>query len=345
MDRRLSGLAGLALISGTSFLFIKVAVRDLHPLYVTFGRVAVAAVVLLGVLAARRERLPRDPRYWGHVVIAAAVGLVLPFTLFGYAEQHTSSALAGIWNATTPLFVLPLAAFAFRTERFTGRSATGLVVGFVGVLVVLGVWHSSGDRLGQLLCLGAAAGYGVGIPYQKRFLSKPPPVATAAAQLLVAAVPLGVIAPLVAGPPAVTLPAGLSVLVLGVLGTAAGFLLSLHNIRTLGATGAATVTFLIPVVAVLAGLVVLGERLTWYQPLGALIVLSGVATQSRSLKASWVSHLFMSGSTDGSVSRNSTRAAHTSPRSLGAMSHSMPCSSAQASSPPVTSTSSSGCPR
>jgi drug/metabolite transporter (DMT)-like permease len=341
MDRRLSGLAGLALISGTSFLFIKLAVHDLHPLYVTFGRVAIAAVVLLGFLTARRERLPRDPRYWGHVLVAAGTGLVLPFTLFGYAEQHTSSALAGIWNATTPLVVLPLAAFVFRTERVTGRSATGLAVGFAGVLVVLGSWPAPGELLG----FAAAAGYGVAIPYQKRFLSKQPPLATAAAQLLVAAVPLGVIAPLVAGRPAVTLPAGLSVLVLGVLGTAAGFLLSLHNIRTLGATGAATVTYLIPVVAVLAGLLVLGERLAWYQPLGALIVLAGVATQSRSLNANRVSHLFMSGSTAGSVSWNSTRAAHTSPRSLGAMSHSMSCTSAQASRPPVTSTNSCGCPR
>jgi drug/metabolite transporter (DMT)-like permease len=341
MDRRLAGLAGLALISGTSFLFIKVAVQDLHPLYITFGRLAIAAVVLLGALAAGRERLPRDPRYWGHVVVAAALGLVLPFTLFGYAEQHTSSALAGIANATTPLFVLPLAAFVFRIERFTARSATGLAVGFAGVLVVLGSLPASGE----LLCLAAAAGYGVGIPYQKRFLSEHPPVATAAAQLLVAAVPLGIIAPLVAGPPVVTVPAGLSVLVLGALGTAAGFLLSLHNIRTLGATGAATVTFLIPVVAVAAGLLVLGERLAWYQPLGALIVLAGVAIQSRSLNASWVSHLFMSGSKAGSVSWNSSRAAHTSPRSLGAMSQSRPFSAAQFSSPPVTPTSSCGCPR
>jgi drug/metabolite transporter (DMT)-like permease len=277
MDRRLSGLAGLALISGTSFLFIKVAVRDLQPLYVTFGRVAIAAIALLAVLAARRERLPGELRQWGHVAVAAALGLLVPFTLFGYAEQHTSSALAGIGNATTPLFVLPLAAFVFRTERMTGRKATGLVVGFVGVLVVLGVWRSSGDRLGQLLCLAAAAGYGIAIPYQKRFLTTGTPVAVAAAQLLVAAVPLGVVAPLVAGRPIVSAPALLSVLTLGALGTAAGFLLSLHNIRAFGASGAATVTYLIPVVAVLAGWLVLGERLAWYQPLGALIVVSGIA--------------------------------------------------------------------
>jgi drug/metabolite transporter (DMT)-like permease len=281
MDRRLTGLAGLALISGTSFLFIKVAVRDVHPLYVTFGRVAIAAIGLLPVLAARRERLPRDPRQWGHVVVAAAAGLVVPFTLFGYAERHTSSALAGIWNATTALFVLPLAAFIFRTERFTARKATGLVVGFLGVLVVLGGWHSSGDRLGQLLCLAAAAGYGVAIAYQKRFLSNGAPVATAAAQLLVAAVPLGIVAPVVAGRPSLSAPSLLSLLVLGVLGTAAGFLLSLHNIRVVGASGAASVTYLIPVVAVLAGTLVLGERLVWYQPVGALIVLGGIAYSAR----------------------------------------------------------------
>jgi drug/metabolite transporter (DMT)-like permease len=284
MDRRLSGLLGLALISGTSFLFIKVAVAEIPPIYLTLDRVALGALVLLAVCACRGESLPRDLRRWGHLTVAAAIGLVVPFTLLGYAERHISSALAGIWNATTPLVVLPLATLVFRTERMTARKAAGLIIGFLGVTAVLGAWHTTGGLAGQLLCLAAAGCYGVAIAYQKRFVAldsaRPDsPVATAAAQLLAATVQLGLIAPLVANPPSTmpSPPAALSVIVLGILGTAVGYLLSLHNIRVSGATGAATVTYLIPLVAIAAGTLILGERLAWYQPLGALIVLAGVA--------------------------------------------------------------------
>ncbi|MEO3781003.1 DMT family transporter [Micromonospora sp. B11E3] len=281
----LPGFVALAAIWGSSFLFIKVGVRELHPLHLTLYRVTAGALTLLVVLLALRDRLPREPRVWAHLFVVAALGVAVPFTLFGYGEQRVESMLAGIWNATTPLVVLPMAVLVFRTERLSTRRAVGLGLGFAGVLVVLGVWEGvAGSHFtGQLMCFGAATCYGVAVPYQKRFVagSAHSGLSLSAAQLVLAAGQLAVVAPLVAGaPPA---PTGLSVevlasvLALGALGTGLAFVINMRNIRVAGASTAATVTYLIPVFAVLIGALALDERLNWHQPVGALVVLLGVA--------------------------------------------------------------------
>lgn len=275
----------LAMIWGTSFLFIKVGVRELHPAYVTLTRVALGAVTILILLAVLRQKLPRSPRIWAHLAVAGAIGVALPFTLYGYGEQRVPSLLAGIWNATTPLATLPLAVLLFRTERFTARKLLGLAIGFAGVLVVLGVWTGVGGSAltGQLMCFAAATCYSVAIPYMKRFVtdSDVSELALVAGQMLSATAVMAVIAPLLAGAPRA--PTSLSpevvgsMVALGALGTGVAFVIHMRNIRLVGATAASLVTYLSPVCAVVAGVVVLGESLTWYQPVGGLVVLAGVA--------------------------------------------------------------------
>jgi drug/metabolite transporter (DMT)-like permease len=285
----LPGFLAVAVIWGASFLFIKIGVRELHPLYVALGRVGAGAFTLLVALVVLRDRLPRDPLLWLHSTVTAGIGVALPFTLFGYGEQRVSSILAGIWNATTPLVVLPMAVLIFRTERMTARRAIGMTLGFVGVLVLLGAWQGVGGAqfTGQLFCLGAATCYGLSIPYQKRFVAGRPEsgLALSATQLLVATAQLAIVAPLVAGaPPAPTdlsLDVVASVLALGALGTGLAFVINMRTIRVAGASTASTVTYLIPIFAVLIGVLVLDEHLAWYQPVGAVIVLTGVAVSQR----------------------------------------------------------------
>jgi drug/metabolite transporter (DMT)-like permease len=285
LRRWLPGYLALAAIWGSSFLFIKVGISQLPPIYVTWGRAVAGAAVLLVILVALRHKLPRDLRVWAHLTVVAAVGVVVPFTLFGYGEQRISSVLAGIWNATTPLVALPVAVLIFRTEAMTVRRAAGLVVGFVGVLVILGVWSGAGGSglTGQLMCGVAALCYGIAIPYQRRFLAGRPEsgVSLAAGQLLVAIVELTIVAPLISGPPPrlaeLSLNVVVSVLALGVLGTGIAFALNFRVIRLAGATTSASVTYLVPIWATVVGVVVLHERLTWYQPVGAMVVLTGVA--------------------------------------------------------------------
>lgn len=279
------GLVGLGAIWGSSFLFIKVGVSELPPLYVALGRVFFGAVVLVGLLLLSGNRLPRDWRIWAHNAVVAVVGIAAPFALFAYGEQRIPSLLAGIWNSVTPLVALPMAVFVFRTERMTVRRGVGLALGLVGALVILGAWRGvdGGSLAGQLMCLAAAACYGISIPYLRRFVAPLPysGVSMSVSQLLIATAVLAVAAPLFNGPPPA--PSGLSwwviasVVALGAGGTGLAFVIHLHNIRLVGATTASMVTYIIPIFATGVGVLVLGERLHWFQPVGAAIVLLGVA--------------------------------------------------------------------
>jgi drug/metabolite transporter (DMT)-like permease len=276
----------LGAIWGCSFLFIKVADEQIPPVWVTLGRVAIGAATLLGALAVMRGGLPRDLRLWGHLFVIAAVMNAAPFTLFALAEHgRVSSVIAGVWNATTPLTALAVLIIVFPSERPTRARIGGLLIGFVGVLIVLGVWRGIGGTAltGQLMCFAAATCYGVGLPYIRRFISGRPEsgVTIAAGQMLMATLQMAVVAPLIAGaPPSLT---GLhlrvlgSLAALGALGTGIAFILNYRVIRLVGPGTTSTVTYLMPIFSTLAGVLVLGERIGWSEPVGAAVILVGVA--------------------------------------------------------------------
>jgi drug/metabolite transporter (DMT)-like permease len=283
----------LAAIWGCSFLFISIGVRELHPAYLALGRVLAGTLVLLAILLVKREALPRSPRIWAHTFVVGAIGSALPWTLFGYGEQRIPSLLAGIWNGITPLAVLPIAVLVFRTEKFTLQRVLGLLVGFLGMMVVLGAWQLQGgaDLVGQLFCMGAALSYGVAIPYQKRFIagSNLSGTALSAALLLCATIQLAVVAPLITGqaPPtpwSLSVEVIASVVALGALGSGIAFVLNLRMIRLIGASMTSMVTYVMPIFAIVVGVIVLDEHLTWYQPVGALVVLTGVAVSQGVLR-------------------------------------------------------------
>jgi drug/metabolite transporter (DMT)-like permease len=173
--------AMLALIWGSSFLFIVIAVEVLDPLQVAFGRVAIGAATLLVILRVLRQSLPRGASVWGHLLVAGLFYNVVPFALLAYAGQRVPSALSGLLNATTPLFTLVIALAVLPSERPTRQRALGLAVGFFGVLIIFGVGALSeltgtlpgGFWAGSAMVLGASACYGLASVYSRITLAGP----------------------------------------------------------------------------------------------------------------------------------------------------------------------------
>jgi drug/metabolite transporter (DMT)-like permease len=278
----------LAATWGSSFMFIKVLDRHWPALWVSFGRVTLGALTLVALTLWRRERLPFGEGLWRHLFVNAALFNAVPFTLYAFGEQHVPSVLAGLWNATTPLWVLLLALAAFPEEHPTRARAVALGVGFLGVVLLLGPWRGVGGGAveGQLACAGAAASYGVAFLYTRRYLAgrAVSGIALSAAQLLCADLLLALCLPLARVPSFAIGFQGIgSILALGVFGSGVAYALNYSVLRAAGATVASTVTYLIPVVATVLGVLVLGESPSWNQPVGAAILLLGIAISQRNV--------------------------------------------------------------
>ncbi|GGZ46740.1 DMT family transporter [Streptomyces bluensis] len=272
----------LALIWGFSFLLIKVGTEGYAPFQVTFGRLLFGTAVLAVAMAVKRERLPRGARTWGHLAVAALLLNALPFSLFAYAELTIPSTLAGICNATSPLWGMALSLVALSEDRPTRVRVAGLGLGFLGVLTVLGAWQGfrSLDASGTAMALLASLSYPIGWIYVRRTLagSGHSNLSLTGAQLLLATVQLAIVTPLFT-----SLPAGfpvlplLAIVALGALGTGLAMLVQYGIVAEVGPTTAQMVTYFIPVIATAAGVAILGESLTWSTPVGAVIVLAGAA--------------------------------------------------------------------
>jgi drug/metabolite transporter (DMT)-like permease len=206
--------------------------------------------------------------------------------LFAIGEQTVSSSLAGALNATTPLWTLGIG-LAARTERqLTPLRVVGLLVGFAGALVILAPWTapSPGAIGGALACLGAAASYGLSYVYMGRQLAGRglSPLVLAAAQLTAATGLLLLVTPVAGLQPVQLTPAVLAAIsILGALGTGTAYVLNYRLITDEGPTATSTVTYLLPVVAVVLGIVFLGEPAAAHLLIGTGIVLVGIALVQR----------------------------------------------------------------
>ncbi|WP_199885529.1 DMT family transporter [Streptomyces sp. CB00455] len=279
--------AVLSVIWGFSFLLIKVGTQAYAPFQVALGRVLFGALALLAVLLVRREPLPRGRRTWGHLTVAALLLNTAPFSLFAFAELSIPSSLAGICNATSPLWGMALSLVALSEDRPTRRRFAGLGLGFLGVLTVLGAWQgfTGVDAKGTALALLASLCYPIGWIYVRRTLAGTPgsPVALTGGQLLVSTLQLALVsAVFTTAPASFPLWPTLSVVALGALGTGLALQMQYGLVTEVGPTTAQMVTYFIPVIATTAGVLVLGEQLHWNTPVGAAIVLAGAAlTQTR----------------------------------------------------------------
>jgi drug/metabolite transporter (DMT)-like permease len=271
----------LALLWGSSFLWIKLALRGFSPVQIALIRTVLGAGLLVVLCLATAQRLPRERWVWGHMIVAATFGNVIPFTLFAVGEQTVDTGVAGVLNATTPLWAL-LIGIGIGTERSASVVRLGgLLLGFAGVLLIFAPWQSAGlASWGALALLAAAASYAICYTYVGRYVSgrAATPTALSATQLITAVgltalvVPVGGTQSMHLDPVAVT-----AVIILGIFGTGLAFVLNYRLIADEGATNATTVGYLLPVVSVLLGAAALGEELNLRVIAGMAVVLVGVA--------------------------------------------------------------------
>jgi drug/metabolite transporter (DMT)-like permease len=271
---------GLVFIWGCSFLLNELALRSFSPIAVAFGRISLGALTLGIVLLALRQPIRLQRSQLVDLVIVATIITAVPFALIAFAQTRVTSILAGLLNATTPLWVAIFVALLIPLERATRQQGLGLVLGFVGIGVLLGVWNVDAlDLVGVLAMLGATACYGFGTAWMRWRLadSSLSGASLSAVQLVIATAVLLPVLPLGGAPQDVQPESVLALIGLGAFGAGLAYVLFWRVVRTAGPTIAATVTYLIPLVSTTLGVTVLNEQLTWNQPVGGAVALVGVA--------------------------------------------------------------------
>jgi drug/metabolite transporter (DMT)-like permease len=284
-------LAILALIWGSSFLFIKWGLAEMSFLAVVAGRLFFGLLFLVGVLLLTRTPLP--PRHlWKHLVFVAIANNVIPWTLLAWGEQYVPSGIAALLNATTPLFTF-LLALVWADEKLSWVKVVGLLTGFVGVGVV--IWrdvvagfaqqNNTMVLLGEIAILIMAFGYAVGSVYGRRYLKGVPAVQSATGQLFIAALVIFPATILTNNLPA-TLPswgAIGAIAALGFFGSGMAYYLYFQLLTQVGATRTTVVTYLLPLVAIVLGWSLLGEAITREMLFGIALILSGVVLVNGSI--------------------------------------------------------------
>lgn len=277
-------LIGLSVIWGGSFFFNGVLVRELPPLTIVFFRVFLAAITLHVWLWATGRPLQPSTALWRLFLVMGLLNNVVPFTLIVYGQTQVASGVASILNATTPLFTLLVAHWATDDEKIGPAKATGIAIGFGGVFVMLG--GLQGFDLGvpivaYLACLGAALSYGFAGVFARRFRALGVmPQHVAAGQLTGSSAMLLPLMMLVDAPWTLPLPGVWALSALGglaVLCTAMAYILFFRIVAAAGATNVSLVTFLIPVSAIVLGIVFLDETLAARHIVGMVLIGAGLA--------------------------------------------------------------------
>ncbi len=281
-----AALVGLGLIWGTSYLFIKVAVRDFSPATLVTARLGLAGLLLAGVAGFQRRPFPRSLRTWAKLLFLGAASGGVPITLIAWGERTISSGAASILNATTPLWSVLFTAWT-REEPLRPWRLAGVAVGFAGVVVLTDPAQAArADLLGSGAVVLASPLYAWGILYARRNFAHLDPVVLAASSLgggAVALFPLAVWSGLPASP---TWEAVASLLALSVFGSAVAYLLFYHLVLHVSPTQTALVTYLNPVTAVFWGWLILGESVTASTVVGLALTVAGVAAVGRGVPES-----------------------------------------------------------
>ncbi|HET7139306.1 MAG TPA: DMT family transporter [Arthrobacter sp.] len=263
----------VSLLWGVPYLFIEIALRDIGPLSIAASRVAIAALVMAPLLL-HRQRWRVLTKRWRALLVLAVVEVVVPLSLITAGQLSVPSGTTGVIIATEPIFIAILAPLLFRKPWLSPLGWLGLVLGLIGVTTLLGF---DGAGPGVLLIAGAALAYGLGAILIDHWFNDYDALTVAAAMILTAAPVLIAIA--VAAEP-IRVPSDTTVfalIMLGVACTAGGFSAFFALIKRAGPATAALTTYTAPIIAVVAGVLVLGENLTLWQVLSCSLILVGAA--------------------------------------------------------------------
>ncbi len=271
---------GLGFMWGSSYLFIKLAVNDFGTFTLVALRLTVGAALLWAVVRVAGQRLPREPRTYGHLVVMAVVNITIPFLLITWAERSVESSLAAILTSPVPLFAIVLSAIFLADEPMRVNGVAGLVVGFVGVVIITsrGLTGEGSSLIGELALLGAAFSYGCGAVYARRNVRGLAPMVPAVFQVTFAAIITAVLA-LAFEQPWTARPDGeaiFSIIWLGVLGSGLAYLAVFRLLAHWGATRTTLVAYIIPVVGIVLGYLVLQEPVDASLIVGTGLVIAGI---------------------------------------------------------------------
>jgi len=277
-------LVGLLVLWGGSFFFVGVVVEALRLLSIVVLRVGLAAAVLHLLLVVQRDPIRGGVKVWGAFVVMGLLNNVAPFSLIVWGQTHIASGLASILNATTPIFTVLVAHVFTADERLSPARIIGVAAGFCGVAVMMGPELLNGQEgalLAQGAILGAALSYACAGVYGRRFKALGiKPLHTATGQVTASALMLSPLALWVDSPWRLTMPGveiWAALVGLAVLSTALAYILYFRILATAGATNVLLVTLLVPVSAILLGVVVLGETLEPTSLIGMGLIAIGLA--------------------------------------------------------------------
>ena len=277
-------LITLATVWGGSFLFNAILVLELPVITIVAIRVTVAALALWGFVYIAGRKIPTSPQVWGALLILGVLNNAIPFSLIVQGQTQITSGLASILNATTPFFTILVAGFFLTDERFSVLRVLGVVVGFLGVILMVGPDALGGlgeDFWAQLCALGAALSYGFASVFGRCFRElKLDPVMVATGQVTMSSLVLWPIALWIDGPQDITsisFNAAASMFGLAVLCTSFAYILYFRILEHAGATNISLVTFLVPISAIILGILVLGETIFIKEILGMVLIGLGLA--------------------------------------------------------------------
>lgn len=282
----------LSILWGCSFFFIELAIVELPPLTIVLVRVALAAVILWLIVLSMGLTVPRSITIWRSFAVMGLINNLLPFSLIVWGQIHITSGLASILNATTPIFTVLVAGVMLHDEKVTVNKLIGVVLGFLGTVVMIGPAALSGmdsHVLAQLAILAAAVLYAFATVFGRRFRKMGvSPMVAAAGQVTASTIFLLPVVLIVEAPQIEVFPS-LSVVsalvALAVLSTALAYVLYFRILASAGATNVLLVAFLIPITAILLGVGVLGETLNSEQIQGmGMVALGLLAIDGRLMK-------------------------------------------------------------